>query len=58
MIAQPWLEPHELEHSCALDVADDVELTQEEAALLGGIHRSDLARVEVEFLDKLRAVLS
>lgn len=58
VIAQPWLEPHELEHSCAIDVAENEEINQEEAALICGMHRSDLARLEARVARKLKKVLS
>lgn len=56
VIAQPWLEPHELEHSCALDVAENEGVTQEDAAMMAGIHRTDAAKAELKFLALIRSL--
>ena len=57
VIAQPWLEPHELERSCALDIAEGLdEITQEEAAHLTGLHRTDTAKLEAEFLAIMKEI--
>jgi hypothetical protein len=51
----PHLEVHELEHTCALDVADKGGLTLEEVGHIMNLTRERVRQVEVAGLEKLKA---
>ncbi len=50
----PELEPWELEHTCALDVAENGALTLEEIGLITNLTRERIRQVEVRGLMKLQ----
>jgi hypothetical protein len=51
----PDLEPWELQHTCALDVADNGALTLEEIGVITNLTRERIRQVEVRGLIKLKA---
>lgn len=51
----PDLEPWELQHTCALDVADNGALTLEEIGMITNLTRERIRQVEVRGLIKLQA---
>ena len=57
-INRPDLEVWELEHSCALDIADVGGLTLEATGLIANLTRERIRQLEIIGLVKLRAVLT
>lgn len=54
----PYLEPHEMEQSCALDVADRGGITLEEVAKVTNLVRERIRQIEVRSLLKLKMTSS